>query len=57
MLTDASLLIGLGRLDEADRVLSEMLDHATEAGDRPLASQALEGLGTVATTRGQEARA
>ncbi len=57
MLTDASLLIGLGRLDEADRVLSEMLDKATEAGDRRLASQALEGLGTVATSRGQEARA
>ncbi len=57
MLTDASLLIGLGRLDEADRVLSEMLDHATEDGDRRLASQALEGLGTVATRRGQEARA
>ena len=57
MLTDASLLIGLGRLDEADRVLSEMLDQATEAGDRRLASQALEGLGTIATSRGQEARA
>jgi tetratricopeptide (TPR) repeat protein len=57
MLTDASLLIGLGRLDQADRVLSEMLDQATQAGDRQLASQALEGLGTVATRRGQEARA
>jgi hypothetical protein len=57
MLTDASLLIGLGRLDEADRVLSEMLDQATEAGDRRLASQVLEGLGTVATSRGHEARA
>ncbi len=57
MLTDASLLIGLGRLDEADRVLSEMLEHASEDGDRRLASQALEGLGTVATRRGQEARA
>ena len=57
MLTDASLLIGLGRLDEADRVLSEMLDQATEAGDRRSAGQALEGLGTVATSRGQEARA
>ena len=57
MLTDASLLIGLGRLDEADRVLSEMLDRATEAGDQRSASQALEGLGTVATSRGHEARA
>jgi|tagenome__1003787_1003787.scaffolds.fasta_scaffold20683589_2 Tfp pilus assembly protein PilF len=57
MLTDASLLIGLGRLDEADRVLSEMLDRATEVGDLRSASQALEGLGTVATRRGQEARA
>src|SRR3954447_20570453 len=57
MLTDASLLIGLGRLDEADRVLSEMLDRATEAGDLRSASQALEGLGTVATRRGHEARA
>ena len=32
MLTDASLLIGLGRLDEADRVLSEMLDQADGGG-------------------------
>ena len=57
MLTDASLLIGLGRLDEADRVLSEMLDQATAAGDEELAGQALEGLGTVASERGLEARA
>src|SRR3954467_11264179 len=57
MLTDASLLIGPGRLDEADRVLSAMLDRAAEVGDLRSASQALEGLGTVATRRGQEARA
>ena len=57
MLTDASLLIGLGRLDEADRVLSEMLDQATAAGDQELAGRALEGLGAVASERGQEAQA
>jgi tetratricopeptide (TPR) repeat protein len=57
MLTDASLLIGLGRLDEADRVLSEMLDQATAAGDEELAGRALEGLGAVASERGLEARA
>ena len=57
LLTDASLLIGLGRLDEADRVLSEMLDHATAAGDEQLASRALEGLGAVASERGQESQA
>ena len=57
LLTDASLLIGLGRLDEADRVLSETLDQATAAGDDESAARALEGLGTIATRRGQEARA
>src|SRR6476660_3101980 len=57
MLTDASLLIGLGRLDEADCVLSEMLDQATAAGDEELAGRALEGLGAVASERGLEAQA
>ncbi|HEV8154155.1 MAG TPA: hypothetical protein VGP67_01395, partial [Gaiellales bacterium] len=57
MLTDASLLIGLGRLDEADRVLSEMLRQASAAGDEQLAGRALEGLGAIASERGQEAQA
>jgi tetratricopeptide (TPR) repeat protein len=57
LLTDASLLIGLGRLDEADRVLSEMLDQATAVGDEELAGRALEGLGAVASERGLEAQA
>ena len=57
LLTDATLLIGLGRLDEADRVLSEMLGQATAAGDQELAGRALEGLGAVASERGLEAQA
>ena len=56
-LTDASLLIGLARYDEADRVLHQLLDQARAAGDDDLASQALEGLGTMATRRGYEAEA
>jgi tetratricopeptide (TPR) repeat protein len=57
LLTDASLLIGLARLDEAEQVLSETLDRARASGDNELAGRALEGLGTIATRRGQEARA
>ena len=56
-LTDASLLIGLGRLDEADRVLAELLDEATAEGDDEFAGRVLEGLGAVASERGQEAQA
>jgi tetratricopeptide (TPR) repeat protein len=56
-LTDASLLIGLGRFDEAEHVLDEMLNRAAADGDTDLAGRALEGLGTIATRRGQEARA
>ena len=56
-LTDASLLIGLGRFDEAELALIELLDAADADGDDAAASQALEGLGTVATRRGQEPRA
>lgn len=56
-LTDASLLIGLARYDEADRVLHQLLEHAEAIGDDDLASHALEGLGTMATRRGYEAEA
>jgi tetratricopeptide (TPR) repeat protein len=56
-LTDASLLIGLGRFDEAELVLIELLDAADADGDAAAASHALEGLGTIATRRGQETRA
>ena len=56
-LTDASLLIGLSRFDEAERVLDELLADAGALGDDELAGQALEGLGTIATRRGQEAKA
>jgi tetratricopeptide (TPR) repeat protein len=56
-LTDASLLIGLSRFDEAERVLGQVLTDATALSDDELAGQALEGLGTIATRRGQEARA
>ncbi|MDX6550965.1 MAG: hypothetical protein QOJ31_1649, partial [Gaiellales bacterium] len=56
-LTDASLLIGLSRFDEADVVLRAALRDADAAGDDALASHALEGLGTIATRRGQDARA
>jgi tetratricopeptide (TPR) repeat protein len=56
-LTDASLLIGLARYDEADRVLRQLLEHAEATGDDDLASHALEGLGTMATRRGYEAEA
>src|SRR5436305_14111504 len=56
-LTDASLLIGLGRFDEAEAVLDDMLDRGDPGADGELASHALEGLGTPATRRGQEARA
>lgn len=56
-LTDASLLIGLSRFDEAERVLDQVLTDATALGDDGLAGQALEGLGTIATRRGQETKA
>jgi tetratricopeptide (TPR) repeat protein len=56
-LTDASLLIGLSRFDEADVVLRSALRDADADSDDELASYALEGLGTIATRRGQDARA
>ena len=56
-LTDASLMIGLGRFDEAELMLVELLEAADRQADDDAASHALEGLGTVATRRGQEARA
>lgn len=57
LLADASLLIGLSRFDEAEDALRLALRDAEEAGDADGASMALEGLGTIATRRGQEARA
>jgi tetratricopeptide (TPR) repeat protein len=56
-LTDASLLIGLSQFDEAERVLERVLTDADTLGDDSLAGRALEGLGTIATRRGQEGRA
>jgi tetratricopeptide (TPR) repeat protein len=53
-LTDAALLIGLSQFDEAERVLERVLTDADERGDDAAAGRALEGLGTVATRRGQE---
>src|ERR671917_2226026 len=57
LLADASLLIGLSRFDEAEDALRLALRDAEEAGDLAGASMALEGLGTIATRRGQETRA
>jgi len=57
LLADASLLIGLSRFDEAEDALRLALRDAEEAGDLEGASMALEGLGTIATRRGQETRA
>jgi tetratricopeptide (TPR) repeat protein len=56
-LTDASLLIGLLQYDEAERALRAVLRDADGSGAGDLASRALEGLGTIATRRGEEARA
>jgi tetratricopeptide (TPR) repeat protein len=53
-LTDASLLIGLGQYDEAERLLERALVDADRRNDDAAAGRALEGLGTVATRRGQE---
>ena len=53
-LTDAGLLIGLCQYDEAERVLARVLADAEACGDEAAAGQALEGLATVATRRGQE---
>jgi tetratricopeptide (TPR) repeat protein len=57
ILADASLLIGLSRFDEAEDALRLALKDAQQAGHAEAASVALEGLGTIATRRGQEARA
>jgi tetratricopeptide (TPR) repeat protein len=57
LLADASLLIGLSRFDEAEDALRLALRDAEETGDTEGASVALEGLGTIATRRGQEGRA
>ncbi|MDX6594230.1 MAG: MalT-like region [Gaiellales bacterium] len=57
LLADASLLIGLSRFDEAEDALRLALRDAEAAGETEGASMALEGLGTIATRRGQEARA
>jgi tetratricopeptide (TPR) repeat protein len=56
-LLDASLLIGLSRYDEAEDALRLLLAEADRDGPDELASEVLEGLGIVATRRGQEARA
>jgi tetratricopeptide (TPR) repeat protein len=56
-LLDASLLIGLSRYDEAEDALRLLLAEADRDGADELASAVLEGLGIVATRRGQEARA
>ena len=57
MLTDASLLIGLGRLDEADRVLSEMLDQATPRVTSSWRARRSRALARLPRERGQEAQA
>jgi tetratricopeptide (TPR) repeat protein len=54
---DAELLIGLERFDEAEEVLRGELRRAQASGDSPAASLALEGLGVVASRRGQEEQA
>jgi tetratricopeptide (TPR) repeat protein len=56
-LLDASLLIGLSRYDEAEDALRALLAEADREGLDDLASEVLEGLGIVATRRGQEAQA
>ena len=56
-LLDASLLIGLSRYDEAEDALRLLLAEADRDGADEFASDVLEGLGIVATRRGQEAQA
>jgi tetratricopeptide (TPR) repeat protein len=56
-LTDAGLLIGLCQYEQAERLLEDLVAVAEQRGDDQLASQALEGLGTIATRQGREARA
>ena len=56
-LTDAGLLIGLCQYEQAERLLEDLVAVAKERGDDQLASHALEGLGTIATRQGREARA
>jgi tetratricopeptide (TPR) repeat protein len=56
-LTDAGLLIGLCQYEQAERLLEQLLAEAEESGDTESASLALEGLGTIATRQGREARA
>ena len=51
---DSGMLIGLGRLDEADELLRTALREAEPAGDRAARSRALEGLGVIATRRGRD---
>lgn len=53
----SSVLIGLGRLDEADELLRAGLREAERADDRASRSLALEGLGVIATRRGRDAAA
>lgn len=57
LLSDASLMVGLGQLDEAEETLVLVLRRADAAADDDLASRAYEGLGTIATRRGRETRA
>ena len=57
LLSDASLMVGLGQLDEAEETLVLLLRRADAAEDDDLASRAYEGLGTIATRRGRETRA
>ena len=57
LLSDASLMVGLGQLDQAEDTLVLVLRRADAAEDDELASRAYEGLGTIATRRGRETRA
>jgi tetratricopeptide (TPR) repeat protein len=57
LLSDASLMVGLGQLDQAEETLVLVLRRADAANDDSLASRAYEGLGMIATRRGREARA
>ena len=57
LLSDASLMVGLGQLDEAEETLVLVLRRADAAEDDDLASRAYEGLATIATRRGRETRA
>jgi tetratricopeptide (TPR) repeat protein len=57
LLSDASLMVGLGQLDEAEETLVLVLRRADAAQDDDLASRAYEGLGMIATLRGRETRA